>query len=61
MGKNCEHKKVKFMGLLQHRQYPEKCFICEDCHAFISDYITSGEMDHFHENKSMSLDLSETV
>ncbi len=57
MGKQCQHKNVKFMGLLQHRQYPEKCFICEDCRTLISDYVTSRELDHFHKHQYMSIDL----
>jgi hypothetical protein len=53
----CKHKKTKFLGIMHHTQYPEKCFLCETCGQIITDYITNAEMVSFNKNEVLSIQL----
>ncbi|GEM_PF-3584493 len=53
----CKHKKAKFLGIMHHTQYPEKCFLCETCRQVITDYITTEEMVEFNHNNQLSIEL----
>lgn len=57
MQHNCKHKNTKFIGILHHTQYPEKCFICKTCGQIITDFITSDEMIAFNKNEILSIQL----
>ncbi len=58
MGKqHCHHKNVTFQGILHHRQYPEKCFVCQDCQALITDYVTTQDMAYFHAHHTLPFSL----
>jgi len=54
---NCKHHNVSFLGILQYRTYPEKCFICNDCHTVITDYVTHMDMELYADKKEMLLNL----
>ena len=57
MKAQCKHTNTKFIGIFHHTDYPEKCFICEDCNTLITDYLKQGDIETFTANQNLNLTL----